>query len=660
MGAADGFTGFDIRAICRDELGHCYFGHLDSSRRRRQISRFDGHQFHLVFGADEEDLYGAIKAIVKTAAGDLWFALGAVTGQRMGSERGVGRLRDGEAVFYGLQNGLVDERVEDLLEDGQGQLWIATLGGISRFDGAHFHNYTTEDGLPNNHVRCIFEDAAGDLWFGTDGGVVHAAGDIFQVVRSSRTAPTTRIVQEPDGSYWFATQDGLVRYCRSDSPPRVQVLRLIADQVWPHPTAVEVPASARQVVFEFKGMSFRTHPRDLGFEYRLEGVDSSWLSSRGERRAYYRDLPPGDYRFEVRAIDRDLHRSEAAQVRLRVVPDPRLQALAESLSQGSAPMDFIGDSPALRRVQAQLLQVAPTDLTVLITGETGTGKGLAARLLHAASGRVGHPFIQVNCGALPEGLVESELFGHERGAFTGAAQRKLGKVEVAAGGSLFLDEIGDLALDAQVKLLRLLEEGGYERVGGTRLLHAEARIVAATNRDLAAMVERGEFRRDLFFRLQVFPVQLPPLRQRLEDIGPLGEYFARHMAEHLGRTLEGLSAEALAVLRGYGWPGNVRELEHVVRRAVIVAEGTVVQAADIVLAESGGQAVRAAGELVDLQEHERRYIRAVLERTEWVIKGERGAAQILGLQPAALRYRMKKLGIVRESGPGARRPVRPA
>ncbi|NKB66840.1 MAG: AAA domain-containing protein [Candidatus Latescibacteria bacterium] len=310
-------------------------------------------------------------------------------------------------------------------------------------------------------------------------------------------------------------------------------------------------------------------------------------------------------------------------------------------------MDFIGQSSALHQVQEQLKQVAATDLTVLITGETGTGKGLAARFLHAASPRADRPFVQVNCGALPEGLVESELFGHERGAFTGAGQRRLGKVELAAGGTLFLDEIGDLTAAAQVKLLRLLEEGRYERVGGTDPLVVQARIVAATNRDLPALVEKGQFRRDLFFRLQVFPVPLPPLRQRREDIGLLADYFAARMGERLGRRLVGLSTEALAVLQAYAWPGNVRELEHAIQRGAVVAVGERIQAVDIVLADGGGQAVRAAGELLDLKEHERRYIRAVLERSGWVIKGAGGAAQVLGLSPAALRYRMKKLGIER-------------
>ena len=251
------------------------------------------------------------------------------------------------------------------------------------------------------------------------------------------------------------------------------------------------------------------------------------------------------------------------------------------------------------------------------------------------------------CGSLPEGLVESELFGHERGAFTGAVRRKLGKVELAAEGTLFLDEIGDLALAAQVKLLRLLEEGTFERVGGTEELRARARLVAATNRDLAGMVQAGRFRADLFYRLQVVPIRLPPLRERREDLELLALYFLHRTAAHLHKLgIEGFTREALAVLQGHDWPGNVRELEHVVRRAVIVGMGPALGPADLLL----GPAPRTGpgvGEFVSLQEQERRYLQQVLEHTGGVIYGPGGAAQLLGIPPSTLYSRMKKLGIQR-------------
>jgi formate hydrogenlyase transcriptional activator len=294
-------------------------------------------------------------------------------------------------------------------------------------------------------------------------------------------------------------------------------------------------------------------------------------------------------------------------------------------------------------VQAQLEGVARTEVTVLILGETGTGKGLAARTVHALSQRPGL-FIQVNCGAIPEGLVESELFGHERGAFTGAVSRKLGKVELAQGGTLFLDEVGDLAPAAQAKLLELLEERAFARVGGTETLKAEVRVIAATNRDLGRMVAHGPFREDLYFRLEAFPVRMPPLRERREDIPLLAAYFVERMAAHLNKRLAPLSAEVLARLGAYDWPGNVRELEHVVQRAVIVCPAETIRVEDLVLGPGEGG---PAGEVLTLAEQERRYIRQVLEQTSGVIGGPRGAATLLGLPESTLRTRMKKLGIGR-------------
>jgi transcriptional regulator with GAF, ATPase, and Fis domain len=285
---------------------------------------------------------------------------------------------------------------------------------------------------------------------------------------------------------------------------------------------------------------------------------------------------------------------------------------------------------------------------VLVLGETGTGKGLAARTVHRLSRRHGGPFVLVNCGALPEPLVESALFGHEKGAFTGAHARQVGKVELAAGGTLFLDEIGDMSLTAQIRLLRLLEEGAYERVGGTETLKADVRVVAATNRDLRGMVAEGGFREDLYFRLNGFPVELPPLRARGEDLPLLADFFVAQTAQHLHKPVRGITAAALARLREYAWPGNVRELQHTLERAVIVCAGEQVQAEDIVLeGKPKGATSSAERDWVSLEEHERRYVQQVLERTQWVVKGPQGAAAILGLPPSTVTFRIKKLGLVR-------------
>jgi len=382
--------------------------------------------------------------------------------------------------------------------------------------------------------------------------------------------------------------------------------------------------------------------------YRLEGYEADWQAARGMRVEYH-DLPLGEYTFQVRAVDRDFNYSAPATVKLSVVPDPRIEALTEALSAPTG--EFLGTSPALRTVLAQLEQVAPIDLTVLILGETGTGKGLAARTLHKLSPRRKGPFIQVSCGALPRELVENELFGHERGAFTGATPRKLGKVELAQRGTLFLDEIGDLAPEAQVKLLRVLEERTFERVGGTQTLEAQVRIVAATNRDLREMVERGQFREDLYFRLQVFVVRLPPLRQRREDIPVLAAHFLQRMAAHLNKEVSSINPQALEALMAYDWPGNVRELEHAIQRAVIVCRGPAVRAEDIALELAlretavGLESRETRVEELSPQEYERRYLARVLEECGWVVKGPRGAAARLSMPSSTLQSRMKKLRI---------------
>ena len=306
------------------------------------------------------------------------------------------------------------------------------------------------------------------------------------------------------------------------------------------------------------------------YVYRLKGHDSDWQSATQKMRAFYRDLSPGDYTFQVKAIDRDLNYSEIAQVQIAVEPDPHLKGLTAALNNQQEGNEFVGHSVALHQFLIRLRQVASVDIMVLFKGETGVGKGLAARVIHGLSAHCDGPFIQVNCGALPETLIDSELFGHEKGAFTSAVSRKLGKVELAKDGTLFLDEIGDMTLETQVRMLRLLEEGTYERVGGSETLEAGTRIVAATNRNLEEMVSAGAFREDLYYRLNTFPMYLPSLRERKEDIPNLAEYFMTRMAAHLGKQIDRLTPEVIEVLQAYNWPGNVRELEHTINRAVIV------------------------------------------------------------------------------------------
>jgi DNA-binding NtrC family response regulator len=330
----------------------------------------------------------------------------------------------------------------------------------------------------------------------------------------------------------------------------------------------------------------------------------------------------------------------------------RSRATIDLLVEGSrADRDeLVGGSAALRRVREQIEQVAPADSTVLVEGETGTGKELVARAIHARSGRRERPLITLNCAALPRELVESELFGHEKGAFTGALQQRRGRFELADGGTLFLDEVGELPPDAQAKLLRVLQEREFERVGGARTLRVDVRIVAATNRDLRAEAGTGRFRADLYFRLAVFPIVLPPLRERRDDVPELLRHFVARTARRLGRTVEGVSPAFVERARAYDWPGNIRELENLVERALILWRGGALDGSDLFPALGGPLRLAASDSGSDggnLEELERAHIRRVLEDLSWRIEGENGAARRLGLNPSTLRGRMRKLGIRR-------------
>jgi PAS domain S-box-containing protein len=333
---------------------------------------------------------------------------------------------------------------------------------------------------------------------------------------------------------------------------------------------------------------------------------------------------------------------------------------------------IIGCSPALMEVLKNVGRVAPTDASVLVTGETGTGKELIARAIHSNSKRRDKPLIKVNCAALPAGLVESELFGHEKGAFSGAIAKRLGRFELANGGTIFLDEIGELPAEAQVKLLRVLQEREFDRVGGGAPICVDVRVIAATNRDLFKEVQDKAFREDLFYRLNVFPVRLPPLRDRKDDIPLLVHFLINKFGQRIGKQLDGVSKRTMQQLQEYPWPGNIRELENVLERAVILAAGPMLDIAPGLLPKGKDEGRRMKDEeerssdssfilhpsslvsppgqpLAPLDAVERNYIAGVLQHTKWVITGPRGAAKILGLNPSTLRSRIKKLGITRST-----------
>src|SRR5579862_7289337 len=304
----------------------------------------------------------------------------------------------------------------------------------------------------------------------------------------------------------------------------------------------------------------------------------------------------------------------------------------------------IGNSPALESVLEQVERVAPTDSTVLIQGETGTGKELIAHAIHNLSSRCGRPFVRLNCAAIPLDLLESELFGHEKGAFTGAIAQKIGRFELADKGTLFLDEVGDIPGALQPKLLRVLQEQEFERLGSTRTHKVDVRLVAATNRNLHGMVKRSEFRSDLYYRLNVFPIVLPPLRARREDIEPLVTHFVEIYSRQMGKQIDHIPQEAMSAVTSYSWPGNIRELQNFIERSVILTVGSELHAP---LGDLNRPTKTESMGAVTLEEAERDHILKTLERTRWVVAGPNGAAARLGMKRSTLYFRMQKLGISR-------------
>jgi transcriptional regulator with GAF, ATPase, and Fis domain len=321
-------------------------------------------------------------------------------------------------------------------------------------------------------------------------------------------------------------------------------------------------------------------------------------------------------------------------------------ALREQIDQAFMFEEIVGSSAALQTVLSSVVRVAPTDSTVLITGETGTGKELIARAIHKHSQRSGQAFISVNCASIPSSLIASELFGHEKGAFTGAVQRRQGRFELAHSGTIFLDEVGDLPAETQIALLRVLQERQFERVGGNRVLPTDVRVIAATNRDLTAAIAAGTFRADLFYRLNVFPIELPPLRRRKEDIPMLVEYFVKRYAEKTGKLIRKIDRNTLKLCQSYPWPGNIRELQNIVERSVILCSGDTFWIERAWLARGQSERQELFGLLPDtLQNQEKEMIEAALAESKGKVAGPEGAAEILGIPRSTLDSKIKQLKI---------------
>jgi len=416
----------------------------------------------------------------------------------------------------------------------------------------------------------------------------------------------------------------------------MQTLGITADQVdgtYGASFAPDTPEAQRRLKEAFESVGRGTDTSGVVLELRRrDNGKPIWI------QWWSKPDPGGTYTRTMFLDITDRVLMEQEQARLRAQNNQLRDEIKSAQNFG----EIVGRSPSLIKVLESVERVAPTDSTVLIQGETGTGKELVARAIHERSQRRNAPFVKVNCAALPAGLVESEFFGHERGAFTGAVSSRRGRFELADGGTIFLDEVGEVAPDVQVKLLRVLQESEFERVGGTETVKVNVRVIAATNRDLGADVQAQKFRADLFYRLSVFPLSVPPLRERATDIPILTTFFVTQLASTIGKRIEQIDPGTMERLTRYAWPGNIRELRNVLERAVILSEGSTLRIDD---AEFRTPVARTGPATMSLEEVEREHIRSVLTQTGGVIAGEAGAAKILGVPPSTLRSAMARLGI---------------
>ena len=558
----------------------------------------------------------------------------------------------------------------NVLWEYQNTLWVGTAKGLFTLDlsSREVCRFTAEQfGLSANGILALTADSQGNIWMGTSGGgVLRYDGQTFQSIRLGPSAlenMVEAVLCDRRGRLWFGTRAGLVAYQPGHTPPRLVIREVMAGTLLAAPEVVSCPESTPEIRIHFQGISFRTGAGQMRYSHRLvgHGPMEQWSAFTAADTVAYNALSVGEYHFEVRTMDRDGLLSEVASLEMQVLPDAKTERI-HALENVLRATDHIvhSQSWAMRQVMEQTVRVAETAMTVLVLGETGTGKGILAQTIHETSTRCKRPFIRVNCGALPAGLVESELFGHEKGAFTGAASRQLGRFELADGGTLFLDEIGDLPLESQRVLLHILEENALTRVGGQQPVSVDVRVIAATNRDLRQAIQEGTFREDLFYRLSVFTLELPPLRQRQEDIPALAVHFTERYAHHLRRPVPTIDAGVVAHLQGYAWPGNVRELEHLIQRAVLLCKDGVIRVGDLPFLTVGQRtgdtdAKKSFSPLAQPAEgeEEKQQLLAALQAANWIIYGDWGAARMLGMNPERLRSRMRKYGLRKPKKPGA-------
>jgi len=566
--------GNSVWDIAQDGRGVLWFGGNGG------VSRFDGERWMTYTSAD--GLAGDyVGAVLVDHEGEVWCR----------TDRGISRFDGIRWQTVSDQQQLTPNKSSSpgaIFQDGRGILWFGGTEGLTRFDRKTniWQTYTRADGLPDNEITAIAEDGDRTLWIATGrGGVARFDGECFQSLNSRDGLPHDTVLSlciTRAGQIWLGTEDELAQYTPGKSPPSISTTEIAANgERYPNPQGVvSLRPGVRRAAISYRTISFRTRPEAMLYQYQLEGVDKGWRkpthNETVETSDEYGDLAPGTYTFKVRAVDRDLNYSEPVTVAFEVKPDERdieLARLRQKVSQKYRFENLIGRSAAMKPVRALMEKAIDSGLTVLITGESGTGKELVAKAIHHNSPRKGKSPLELNCGSVPKELVASTLFGHRKGAFTGATEDKMGLFEAASGSTVILDEIGDMPEDAQVHLFRVLQERKVQWLGEFRLRDVDVRVITITNRDLLSDVKAGRFREELYYRLSEFPIHLPPLRERAGDIPLLARHFLEEACREMKRDPVDLAPGVMEMLMRYPWPGNIRELRNEVRRAIALAEG---------------------------------------------------------------------------------------
>jgi DNA-binding NtrC family response regulator/ligand-binding sensor domain-containing protein len=632
-----------VNSIYQDTDGTIWFG--AGTVGRGCLTRYDGMEF-VTFTMKDGPMHSSILCIYEDPGGMLW----------IGTRGGLYRYDRGRFTNLTREEGLAFGRVNAINTGPDGVLWIGTSSGILRYDGAKFTNITTQDGLPHDFINAIYFDLDGILWLGTDGGGIAMYDGITWSSLDTRDGlagnAVKAIAQDPDGSIWFGTDHGLTRYRPSPSRPEVRIVSITTDQTYRDPLSLPGLSIGQRVTIEYDSLDFKTVSEKRQYRYRIREIDADWRKPTRATSYDHVFHKEGDYTFEVQAIDRDLNYSEPAVLTLTVNPDPRLVSLQKEVNHLRREVgqkyhfdNIIGRSAVIRQVRALMERAIDSGLTVLITGETGTGKELVAKAIHYHSPRRDHPLLDRNCGAIPRELLASDLFGHRKGAFTGAAEDKAGLFEAASGGTVMLDEISEMPEDAQVHLLRVLQERKVQRLGEHISRDVDVRVIAMTNRNLVREVTDGRFREDLYYRLNEFPIHIPALRERAEDIPILAEHFL----QEIDKEVDGFAPDVFEMLQSYPWPGNVRELRNEVHRAcALVEEGARIQSYHFSPQVTRGESLiqNIISEKLSYSDSLDLFRRRLVDNALRACNGNRHeAAKMLGMARPNLVALIKRLGI---------------